>query len=426
MLAEAEGVGGGADEGEGRVPVEEVEELQARVVALSSELAGVYDLRKRDLRDFQMVVQDAEERHGATAKRLSAERDAHDRTRAANKALGAEHAKTRDEFRRMQNLYRKERVARTLSWAKVGQQNSTLQHLRRDEMRLNRKYQAEKKRRERSDAERNSMAAQLKPLAQSNLELNYRVSLFSERGDDAGARIALLGRELQAERHFAERLTKQAFDTAQERAIALEDAARRQLQVEELHEETRELTETLHDTEDRNDDLTRRLEASEAQRESLASELARTSEELAQEREAHAITRARADEAERELANLREQHAALEESYANLREEHGALQKLCESQHKELATFRKHTPLLSSVLTKSTYARLEHTKQKRETEVRDMLSTVRDLPIPSRWVPVPPEPKGAFPKPPRDARPAGGGRTTVVSPVFPSGSQTAR
>ena len=381
-----------------------VYQLQTRVRELTAELANAHDLRQGDARDCQKLVDAAEEKQRMVAQKLAQERESHSQTRAANKTLADDGRAMNDRFKKMQNLYRKERVARALSWARVGQQNMALQKLRKEETKLNKKLQDEKRRREVSDVEREAMASRIEPLMQRNLDMTYRISLYSERGDDAGSQIALLGRELQAERHFAERLSKQSFDSAQERAIALEDAARRQLQVEELYDETRELTATLHDTEDRNDDLTQRLEASEARCEQLTHDLEWTTEELTREREAHAECRARLEATERALSTLRQEHDALVTNYEILSEEHAKLQALVESQRKELVTFRKHTPLLRSALTKSTYARLEHSKHKREGEIRAMLDTVRDLPIPSRWVPHPPE-KGreSFPAP-RDMR----------------------
>lgn len=190
-------------------------------------------------------------------------------------------------------------------WSEVGDRNLQLQRTRRIE--LNRKVELDKERERRVQAirERDAMARSLRPLRQKNMEIQYALQLKEEEVRKMRSGEGKLQATLDNEKQYAERMERQAQNLAQERTMVLEDASRKHLQLQELHEDVNELMDNLCQEQNLRHDLEVRMYSNESQLAAAETRILKMEGDLRRERETAADCRRDVESREGELMMLR-------------------------------------------------------------------------------------------------------------------------
>lgn len=190
-------------------------------------------------------------------------------------------------------------------WSEVGDRNLQLQRTRRIE--LNRKIELDKERERRAEAikERDAMARSLRPLRQKNMEIQYALQLKEEEVRKMRSGEGKLQATLDNEKQYAERMEKQAQNLAQERTMVLEDASRKHLQLQELHEDVNELMDNLCQEQNLRHDLEVRMYANESQLAAAENRILKMEADLRRERDTAADCRRDVENRENEVMQLR-------------------------------------------------------------------------------------------------------------------------
>ena len=190
-------------------------------------------------------------------------------------------------------------------WNEVGDRNLQLQRTRRIE--LNRKIELDKERERRALAirERDEMARSLRPLRQKNMEIQYALQLKEEEVRKVRAGEDKLTSSLTREKQYAERMERQAQNLAQERTMVLEDASRKHLQLQELHEEVNDLMENLCQEQNLRHELEVNMYTKESELSSAESHILALESELRLEKERATQRKQDIEKTELEASRLR-------------------------------------------------------------------------------------------------------------------------
>lgn len=190
-------------------------------------------------------------------------------------------------------------------WNEVGDRNLQLQRTRRIE--LNRKIELDKERERRALAirERDEMARSLRPLRQKNMEIQYALQLKEEEVRKVRAGEDKLTSSLTREIQYAARMERQAQNLAQERTMVLEDASRKHLQLQELHEEVNDLMENLCQEQNLRHELEVNMYTKESELSSAESHILALECELRQEKERATQRKQDIEKTELEASRLR-------------------------------------------------------------------------------------------------------------------------
>mmetsp|Transcript_14658 Transcript_14658/g.48118 ORF Transcript_14658/g.48118 Transcript_14658/m.48118 type:complete len:405 (+) Transcript_14658:1428-2642(+) len=235
-----------------------------------------------------------------------------------------------------------------LSWDLVAKKNIAMQKLREKESQLQRALAKEKKLRANLQKERDEMARKLEPLQQKNLEMEYRHSLQKELWVSAANEVESLQDTLDRERVTADRMSKQAQTSRREREAAVEDAAAKYLQMQDLSAANRDLVSELELAEGARHAADEALARAEETARAHVAERSRLTESLAGET---AHRRAAEEERDETREALRHAHAELDETQAALEgaeAQNDALGEQCTRLEAELGALREvlHAPAL--------------------------------------------------------------------------------